>query len=100
MSYVFLELGFLAAILTLMAPVLRASWIQWRQVAVRSGVLFVLWVVVDLIAIKLRLWTFPPGGTLPVRLFGLPLEEYLVFNIHTLACFLLVLMFRADERAR
>lgn len=52
--------------------------------------LVIFWVILDQIALGLGLWTFPAGGSLRFRLFGLPAEEYLILILHTLVCFVLV----------
>ena len=81
-SYLFLNVAVLLTAVTL-------TWgrPEWRRIlsrtwAIRAGVLLAFWCVVDWVAVALKLWRFPPGGTLPFRFMGLPLEEYLVFAIH------------------
>lgn len=58
---------------------------SWRYLGV-VATLFPLWLGLDLIALKLRLWYFPEGRTFSVRVLGLPLEEYGIFLIHTVVC--------------
>lgn len=96
-SYLFLELAFLAGIATLMVPLLLRR-LAWRRIAVRIVALFLLWVAIDVLAVRLGLWFFPAEGTLPVRVFALPVEEYLVFVIHSLVCLFLVVMVQEVER--
>jgi hypothetical protein len=97
-SYLFLELVFLVTVLILCGPMVRPAVVHWGDVLRRVAWLFILWTLADLAALRLNLWAFPAGGTLPLRLLGLPLEEYLVFLVHSGACFLVVLMVdRADE---
>jgi lycopene cyclase domain-containing protein len=58
-----------------------------------AGVAFALaffWFCIDQVAVGLGIWDFPDGGTLPIRLLSLPLEEYLLFFLHTVICFLLL----------
>jgi lycopene cyclase domain-containing protein len=52
--------------------------------------LALLWFLLDQTAVWLGLWSFPEGGTLPIRIFALPIEEYIIFFLHTLVCFVLV----------
>jgi lycopene cyclase domain-containing protein len=80
------------------------GWEQWRLVELRSQVfwlpalcLAVFWFVIDQIAIKLNLWTFPEAGTLPIRFFSLPIEEYILFFLHTLICFISLKHFSGAE---
>lgn len=81
-NYLFLDLAVLTTAVTL-------TWgrPEWRRILSRQWLrgfvlLFVFWCAVDWIAIGLRIWSFPPGGSLPVRIAGLPLEEYFVFLVH------------------
>jgi len=96
-SYFFVELGLL----------LSAAAITWRSsvwhdlvrpVYIRRIVgITALWWTVDIVAVHLGLWSFPPGRTLPLRAFGLPLEEFLGLFTHTLVTFVLVRFFGAYE---
>jgi lycopene cyclase domain-containing protein len=58
-----------------------------------GGLLAAAWFVLDFIAIYLGIWSFPPGGTLPYRISLLPIEECILFFIHTLACYLFIRMY-------
>lgn len=49
-----------------------------------------LWLLIDHIAVGFGLWAFPPGGTLHFRAMGLPLEEHLLFFLHSFLCLLLL----------
>ena len=88
-GYIFLELAAIIYLLGFGAPYLRVS--RFRRTAllkIAVGVVF-MWFVLDQIALRLGIWTFPEGGTLRFRLFHLPLEEYLGFLLHTVACYAL-----------
>jgi lycopene cyclase domain-containing protein len=52
------------------------------------------WFGLDSIALQLGIWSFPPGGTLQFRILGVPLEECILFFIHTLACYLFIRLYR------
>jgi lycopene cyclase domain-containing protein len=58
-----------------------------------AAFLAALWFTIDQIAIGLGLWNFPYGGTIRFRLFAMPLEEYILFLLHTFMCFLLLKLF-------
>lgn len=80
-----------------MAYVIGFGWEHWETKKLCSprfiGVALALalfWFSIDQIAIWLGLWTFPEGSTLAFRLFSLPLEEYLLFFLHTIICFVFV----------
>lgn len=88
-GYIFLELAAIVYLLGFGAPYLRVS--NFRRIAllqIAVGVVF-MWFVLDQIALRLGIWTFPEGGTLRFRLFRLPMEEYLGFLLHTIACYAL-----------
>ena len=78
----------------------RPEWrlVPTRRFMVRASALFILWCVVDYIAVALDLWRFPVGGTLRWRILGLPPEEYLVFMLHTVMTYFLVCMLHRDAR--
>jgi lycopene cyclase domain-containing protein len=87
-AYLFLELSILVYLLGF-------GWEHWKLSELRSRLFWVpatclscFWFVIDQVAIRLGLWVFPETGTLPFRLFSLPLEEYLLFFLHTLVCFI------------
>ena len=89
-AYLFLELAILVY-------AIGFGWELWdfRHLASRAFLkaamgLAVLWFALDLLAVWLGLWTFPAGTTLPLRIFWLPLEEYLLFILHIVMCFLFI----------
>lgn len=89
-AYLFLELSILAY-------AIGFGWEHWdaNRLLSRSFVyaacgLALFWFCIDQIAIWLDLWTFPEGATLPIRVLSLPIEEYLLFFLHTVICFLFV----------
>ena len=92
-SYFFIQMG-------LLATVMVVTWKSdvWRELvqpvqARRIARVTMLWWTVDIIAVRLGLWSFPIGATLPFRLLGLPIEEFLGLLTHTLVTFLLVRFF-------
>jgi hypothetical protein len=97
-SYLLLEIGMFLTIW-----LLSLNAVSWKPLLTRRGLLtcisiFILWFALDQTGLMFRLWSFPGAGTLPIRIFGLPLEEYLIFIIHTLMCFMLASMFHAEQR--
>lgn len=88
-GYIFLELAAIVYLLGFGAPYLYVSKFR-RTALLKTAVgLVAMWFVLDQIALMLGIWTFPKGGTLQFRLFHLPLEEYLGFLLHTIACYAL-----------
>jgi lycopene cyclase domain-containing protein len=89
-AYLFLELSILAY-------VVGFGWENWDSDRIFSRPnlyaacgLATFWFCIDQVAVGLGLWTFPDGATIPVRFLSLPIEEYLLFFLHTLICFLFV----------
>lgn len=97
-AYLFLELAVVAFLLGYCWEHLSFRRLgRWPLLLAAIG-LASFWFVVDQIALYLNLWTFPQGGTLPFRLFDLPLEEYVLFFLHTLVCLGLLRQYSADRR--
>lgn len=88
-GYIFLEVAAIVYLLGFGAPYLRPSNSRRPALLKLALCLISMWFVLDQIPLGLGIWTFPDGGTLPVRLFRLPLEEYLGFWLHTIACYAL-----------
>jgi lycopene cyclase domain-containing protein len=88
-GYIFLELAAIVYLLGFGAPYLRVP--KFRRTALLKAAvgLVLMWFVLDQIALGLGIWTFPEAGTLRFRLFRLPIEEYLGFLLHTIACYAL-----------
>jgi len=99
-GYIFLEIAALAYLLGFGAPYLRVPNSRRTALFKRALGLVLMWFVLDQIALALRIWTFPEGGTIAFRAFRLPLEEYLGFLLHTIACYALAARFNANEHLR
>ena len=89
-AYLFLELS----ILTFAIGFGWENWnagkfFSWPTMGTAGGLAF-FWFCIDEAAVALGLWTFPDGATLSIRILSLPLEEYLLFFLHTLICFFFV----------
>lgn len=88
LSYLFLELALLATLIVFSVDAIRLQELVGRRFVGRASLLFVIWLLVDQIAVGLGIWYFPSEGTLSVRLLNLPLEEYICFVLHTVICYL------------
>ena len=55
--------------------------------------LAILWFAIDQVAVRIGLWHFPNGGTFRARVLELPIEECILFFVHTLMCFLLLKLY-------
>ena len=92
--------------LVMLAPLVLVGLLrpQWFQGGLRPGIKatiaaslpFIVW---DAQVVG-RHWWFNPAYVLPVRVFGLPLEEYLFFFVVPLACIFTWELAFAAKRAR
>jgi lycopene cyclase domain-containing protein len=85
--YLFLELA-------LFVFLLGFGWEEWRLQELWSRgfvltamLLAVFWFAIDQIAVHLGLWTFPKTASSSFRLMSLPVEEYVLFFLHSVVCF-------------
>ena len=81
--------------IAMMVLLMKPRQVQWRIFYSRRFIttamgLFLVWLALDQIALAIGLWHFPQEGTFPVRIFGLPLEEYGIFLIHTVVCIVIL----------
>jgi lycopene cyclase domain-containing protein len=95
-AYIFLE----ASVVCLVYAFCRNAF-DWKGLLERPTVfvtwgLFFLWFMIDQAAIHLRLWSFPHQGTLGLCFINLPIEEYVLFLLHTVICYMLVEVFHND----
>jgi hypothetical protein len=93
--YLFLELALLVFLLGF-------GWEQWNLVDIFSRRFFLtalglacFWLVIDQIAVRLGLWAFPDNGNWKV--LSLPAEEYIMFFLHTVICFIFVRHYMQDD---
>ena len=97
-NYFLLEVGMLTTVALL-------SWQEWTLDGFRSRrfrrvamLLCALWFALDQLAVQTNIWSFPVDGTLPIRIFRLPIEEYLCFIGHTTITFLVVRLFETRKQ--
>lgn len=95
--YLFLELA-------LVVFLLGFGWEEWRLGDLFSRWfwsaalgLACFWFVIDQAAVRLGLWAFPDEKMYPVKLLSLPVEEYAMFFLHTVICFIFVRHYTEDE---
>jgi len=96
-AYVFLELATLVFFVGFGWQYFKLADFVRRYGRAAAGIAIV-WFLVDQIALRFGIWQFPAGGTLPVRVLGLPLEEYLLFFVHTAIC--VAIMNVIDDESR
>lgn len=89
-SYLLFEVAFLCAVILFAWDTCTIRDVLSARFWVPAAIIFTLWVAVDQVAVRIGIWNFPAHGTLPFRLFGFPIEEYLSFLGHTvLTCLVL-----------
>jgi lycopene cyclase domain-containing protein len=95
--YLFLELA-------LIVFLLGFGWEQWqlRDIFSRWFLFTALglacfWFVIDQAAVRLGLWAFPTRTNPSPQLLSLPLEEYLMFFLHSVICFIFARHYSIDE---
>src|ERR1041384_5247618 len=95
--YLFLELA-------LVIFLLGFGWEQWslRDIFSRRFWLTALglacfWFLIDQVAVRLGLWAFPRHENSSAQLLSLPIEEYLMFLLHTVICFIFVRHYSQNE---
>lgn len=95
--YLFLELALLVFLLGF-------GWEQWRlkDLFSRWFLLTALGLacfafVVDQAAVRLGVWAFPDGSNYSFKILLMPVEEYVMFFIETIICFIFVRHYSAEE---
>ncbi len=96
LSYIVFEV---AAFITI--SLVSFGFVRWSKVfSIRFfsivGLLLFLFVLIDLFALKLNLWSFPLEGSLSIRILGLPIEEYILLLLHMAGCIMLMEIFQND----
>lgn len=59
---------------------------QIKRLIYSLGIPFVIFVVIDIIAVKRDLWTFNSEYVIGFYLFGLPIEEIMFFAVVPFSC--------------
>jgi len=95
--YLFLELSLVVFFLGFGWEHLNLRELGSRHFWASALFLAIFWFAIDQVALRLGLWTFPDFGTFPFRLFSLPIEEYALFFLHTLLCFILLKCYSEPE---
>jgi lycopene cyclase domain-containing protein len=95
--YLFLELALLVFLVGF-------GWEQWRLRDLFSGWFWRVALglasfafVMDQAAIRLGVWAFPEGSNFSPKLFSMPIEEYVMFFVHTTICFIFVRHYSEEE---
>ena len=95
--YLFLQLALLLFLLGF-------GWEQWKLRDIFSRWflftalgLAVLGFALDQIAIRLGVWAYTNSGIFNVLLLSMPIEEYFLFFLHTLFCFIFVRHYSTEE---
>ena len=98
MAYLYMELALIVFGIGFGWELWNKGWIRSRSFIFLLMGISALWFIVDVIAIYAGLWSFPPGGTMPYRILNVPIEECILFVIHTMACYLFVQIYMEKYR--
>ena len=95
-AYLFIEIAVFITIL-----LISNSYCDWEKFisnkfAITLFGLFILWFIIEQIAINLGVWSFPIGNTSSIRLLNVPIEEYFLMIINTFYCLMLLEIFNND----
>lgn len=82
-SYFFIEAAMLIAILVIAYVTGALTTFATKRFLLIVAALYLFWVSLDCSARFYSVFSFPPDGTVPLRILGLPLEEHLFFPLHT-----------------
>jgi lycopene cyclase domain-containing protein len=96
-SYIYIEICTLALLLALWRQPLNIRELHKRGFFLGTTILFLFWWIIDELAVSFQIWTFPPEGTLPIRILRLPIEEYIIFLIHSGLTFALIALLRTSR---
>jgi len=95
-AYLFLEIVVIITVFVFCSPRIQSNHFFNRRFVYCLLLLFVLWTLIDQLALKFELWSFPIKNTIGLRFLDLPLEEYLLFVIHTFLCMMLLQAFKHE----
>lgn len=98
-DYVWMEILIVCTVVALVGRDVPWRSLVRRQVVLAFLGLSLLWFMIDYLAVYFGLWSFPQGATLPVRVLGIPAEEYALFFIHTFVVALTLLLLRRLRRS-
>ena len=97
-SYALFELAWIFIIwLIIFSLGATRTLVTKRLLSVVAG-LYAVWIIWDLVAVRLGVFYFPESGNLPLRVFNIPLEEHLFFVVHSFCAWALVLIADFSKR--
>lgn len=99
-SYLLMQIAVLLTIYMFTFDTADLRVLTSKRFLVRTGFLSLAWLGVEQLGVALGIWYYPGLGTLPVRLFGLPVEEYVMLFTHAVLCQMLVTHALRQERGR
>ena len=93
-AYLFTEIAGL-----LIAYVFTSSFVNWKiflnkKLLLKIALMFLVWIVIDQIAVNLSIWSFPEENSFDVLVFHLPVEEYALFLLHSVYCVVFFEMYK------
>jgi lycopene cyclase domain-containing protein len=83
-SYGLFELAFAVASFLVIFALGASASLATKRFGVVLAVQYLVWIAWDYLAVRFDVFRFPREGSMPFRLFGLPMEEHLFFPLHSL----------------
>jgi len=93
-AYLFTEIAGLLIAYTFTSPFVNWKILGTKAVLMRIGILFLIWILVDQIAVHLGIWTFSDHNSISILLLDLPVEEYAIFLLHSVYCIVFFEMYK------
>ena len=91
-SYVLFEIAWIFIISLIIFSLGAISTLATKRFLSVVVGLYAIWITWDFIAISFGVFHFPDEGSLPARIFNIPIEEHLFFVVHSYCAWALVLI--------
>lgn len=93
-AYIFTEIAGVLIAYTFTSPFVNWKILCKKTILIRIGVMFLIWVLVDQIAIHLGIWAFSDRNSISILITNLPIEEYAIFLLHSVYCIVFFEMYK------
>ena len=93
-AYLFAEIAGLLIAYTFTSPFVDWKVFLNKSILKKIALLFMFWIFIDQIAINLSIWKFPEANSLNILFLRLPVEEYMIFILHSIYCVLFLKMYK------
>ena len=94
-AYLFTEITALIMIYTFTSPFVNWKIFFHKAILIRSAIMFVLWILIDQVAVSLSIWSFSNDNSFVALILNLPVEEYILFILHSIFCVVFIEMYKS-----